>query len=142
MRTSIFQKIEEEGDRKEFQHLGLECLILRHSELKHLCGYVGISLDMLTEAEKNRSYEDWDIDCHGGLTFGALGNDDSKWKKGYLWLGFDCAHLGDVVPSTDYTQTDYTHRDSISTYKDMAFVDAQLRSMCEQLRRYLDARTK
>jgi hypothetical protein len=34
-----------------------------------------------------------DCDVHGGITFG--GPDE----KGDYWIGFDCAHSGDIVPS-------------------------------------------
>lgn len=37
--------IEEEGNEKDFEYKGYECLILRHSSLSHLCGYVEIPME-------------------------------------------------------------------------------------------------
>ena len=64
----------------------------------HLCGYVKIpqehSLYGIDEIE--------DLDCHGGITY----NDHNKVQKVTNalpphWIGFDCAHSGDIVPSTE-----------------------------------------
>lgn len=70
---------------------GYQCVVLFQS-LGHRCGYVGVP-------ERHpcygKSYDEVDIDCHGGLTyadgwlFGSAGDD--LW-----WFGFDCAHAGDA----------------------------------------------
>jgi hypothetical protein len=84
---------------------GLDC-IARRGGGGAWCGYVGVP-----ERHKyfGSHYDDVDVDCHGGLTFadrchaGAEetaichvpfdGRSDKIW-----WLGFDCAHAGDLVP--------------------------------------------
>ena len=42
-----------------------------------------------------RHYDEYDIDCHGGLTYGAepLPVDYGQKEKNYI--GFDCGHYGD-----------------------------------------------
>lgn len=76
---------------------GLDCLIVRN-HLGALCGYVGVP-------EEHRFYgKHYDqmlaVDVHGGLTYADECNghichdaDNRVW-----WLGFDCAHLHDLVP--------------------------------------------
>lgn len=57
----------------------------------HLCGYVRIP--------ENHPYfiqehEDMDISAHCGLTYGE--------KHEQYWIGFDCAHAGDLIPSSEF----------------------------------------
>ena len=92
----------EEPDLVEFTYLGLECRIQRtavvepyskefHTFGGHLCGYVRIPS---YHSYLHKLYEDMDIICHGGLTFGEVSNGH--------WIGFDCGHSGDIIPSTEY----------------------------------------
>jgi len=37
-----------------------------------------------------------DADVHGGITFGKKDE-----KNGQYWIGFDCAHLNDILPSME-----------------------------------------
>lgn len=55
----------------------------------HLCGYLKIPKDHPYYQEKNI-----DIDCHYGLTF-------NKLILGDHWIGFDCGHAGDFVPTME-----------------------------------------
>jgi len=32
----------DEPDREDFEHAGYKCLVLRHDELGHLCGYAAV----------------------------------------------------------------------------------------------------
>ena len=57
------------------------------------CAYVGIPM----KYRITKNYNDIDIECHGGLTFGEKGVDDSEYKKGYFWYGWDYGHFGDYV---------------------------------------------
>ncbi|HMG68274.1 MAG TPA: hypothetical protein VK588_11335, partial [Chitinophagaceae bacterium] len=47
--------------------LGFEYLIT-FTDLGHRCGYVAIPPGHVADKEHDRR-EDWDIDCHGGVTF-------------------------------------------------------------------------
>lgn len=44
-----------------------------------------------------RSYEDLPLECHGGLTFSALGGHGKRdqFPAGWWWYGWDYAHSGD-----------------------------------------------
>ena len=92
----------EEPDEIEFTYLGFECRIIRvatpepfskeiHVFGGNLCGYIRIPSD---HPYHHKRYEEMDIQCHYGLTYGEVA--DSHW------IGFDCAHLGDCIPSTEY----------------------------------------
>ena len=115
---------ENEPDREEFEHAGLKCLILRHSELKHLCGYVAL---VKGHSEYGKHYDEIVANPHGGLTFAQEGN-GLKWEEGYWWVGFDCAHAGDLVPGVELLP--------LSTpliYRDLTYVRAGVKSLAEQL---------
>ena len=68
---------------------GLKCLILRHPQGQHLCGYI-----VLDEAPNvpEGFYENARV--HGGVTFNYQAS-GPNWPEGipgkYL-IGFDCAH--------------------------------------------------
>ncbi|WP_178914064.1 hypothetical protein [Furfurilactobacillus rossiae] len=57
-------------------------------ELGHLCGYVELPSK---HPYYGSDYEDIPVDVHGGLTY-AMQNEE------YWEIGFDCAHLGDIIP--------------------------------------------
>lgn len=89
-----------EPDRVEFRHAGFPCLIVRQS-MGHLCGYVGVPLG---HPWHGKGYDDVPARAHGGLTYAeecggevchvpAPGEPEDLW-----WLGFDCAHAGDLQP--------------------------------------------
>jgi len=119
---------ENEPDRLEFEHAGFKCLILRNSELKHLCGYVGLPK---WHPYYGWDYDEIDVDVHGGLTFSARGR-GKRWKKGYWWIGFDCGHAGDLVPVVEsFTQDAKWFRGLI--YRNIEYVKAELKHLAEQL---------
>lgn len=90
----------EEPDLVNFNHKGFDCRVVRiaireHDESFHICGgylngYVRIPSD---HPYYQKIYEDMEIDCHGGLTFG-------EYSDGH-WIGFDCAHSFDFIPSLE-----------------------------------------
>lgn len=90
----------EEPDKAEFEHQGIKCSVIRQFAPHgpeggylyggHLCGYVCLPSGHPWAIEDRMK-----IDCgaHGGLTYG-------KWQEdGNYWIGFDCAHSEDVIPS-------------------------------------------
>ena len=99
-------KWETEPDVIRFTSHGLKCLIIRHSHMGHLCGYVRFPYGPMRKKpiRHNRIVgkngyslaEFWDIQAHGGLTFSS--KPGHYLAKGKMWLGFDCAHWDDVVP--------------------------------------------
>ena len=53
---------------------GLDCLIVRHNEVGHLCGYVGVDSD---HPSWNQFYDNIEVEIHGGLTY-SRNNQDNK----------------------------------------------------------------
>ena len=91
----------EECDAAFFEHEGIECKVTRivieeypnrsHMFGGHFCGYCKIP-------EDHPDYNCEDIhslgyEVHGGLTYSELEPNKE------FWIGFDCAHSVDVVPS-------------------------------------------
>ncbi|MFA7192371.1 MAG: hypothetical protein WC089_03690 [Candidatus Paceibacterota bacterium] len=92
----------EELDTIEFDYLGYQARVNRivfkepyskkeHYFGGHLCGYVRIPNDHNIYLKKYNADE---LDCHGGITFNEMHEEH--------WVGFDCAHSGDYLPSTEY----------------------------------------
>jgi hypothetical protein len=101
---------QDEPDKVQWQDkdTGLPCLAVRNPNGGHWCGYVGLPPGHRWHGAQ---YEDVPVYVvHGGLTFSdacepgddestgichtpAPGEPDDVW-----WLGFDCAHLGDISP--------------------------------------------
>jgi hypothetical protein len=97
-----------------------------------------------------------DVDVHGGLTFSDKCDEHATEDHGIChvpeegrehdiwWLGFDCAHMLDVTPGLDARTREMAkempgfvadvpnsplfHR----TYKDVAYVEAEVRSLAQQ----------
>jgi len=114
--------IAHEGNLKEFEYEGYKCRIIRHRTFGSLCGYVVIPFGHpwyqkdYDEIEQMHNYE---VPAHGGLTFSGEVDDGS-----YL-VGFDCAHLGDLIPNmTPYLSPN-------ETYKDMDFVTNNLKEIID-----------
>jgi hypothetical protein len=102
-----------EPDKKQWQDkaTGLPCLIVRNGRVTGaLCGYVGVTKG---HPLFGKQYENANLSVHGGITFSNFchpepdetrdichvveaGEDDKVW-----WLGFDCAHAGDLSPALE-----------------------------------------
>jgi hypothetical protein len=94
-----------EYDKKQWidPKTGLPCLVVRN-DMGALCGYVGVPRGH-PWYEKGYDSIDPYPSVHGGLTYASRcygkichevepGEPDDVW-----WLGFDCAHAGDVTPA-------------------------------------------
>lgn len=57
----------------------------------HPCAYVKIARN---HPWFNKYYDDMNIDCHGGLTYGRHGHND-------YWIGWDYSHYGDYNGSEE-----------------------------------------
>jgi hypothetical protein len=119
---------------------GLDCLLVRNSNIGNLCGYVGVT-------EKHpyfgKGYNDVDADVHGGLTFANAcsenaeghgvchvplpGRSDHVW-----WLGFDCAHCYDLSPGIRSRLPVELHSNS-EIYRNVDYVVAECTKLAEQL---------
>lgn len=110
----------DEPDYLEFEHNGIKCKILRTVSWDgfkgdylfggYLCGYICIQKD---HSFYEKHYDDIDLECHGGLTFSGIADDGS------YWIGFDCAHSMDLVPSTErFMQNSREHQEEIKKIKE------------------------
>ncbi len=128
----------DEPDKKQWrdEETGFPCLIVRNP-VGALCGYVGVPEAHPWFGVELDSYaEGMEVpDVHGGVTFASFcsghkqgvchvvetGENDRVW-----WVGFDCAHAGDVSPKYDVpTLPD-------DSYKDISYVAAQCHSLALQ----------
>lgn len=137
-----------EPDLVEFKYKEYDCTILRTCMVEsngskfggYLCGYVKIP-----ENNKfyNKNYSSMNIDVHGGLTF-------AEFKGDGYWIGIDCAHSFDLVPSSEKFKQ--SNEDMIelrkqfpdsriweNTYKNISFVEAELKSIVDQIIEVEDA---
>lgn len=116
---------------------GLDCLIVRNNS-GALCGYVGVP-ESNPHFEKDYDHEGLDFGVHGGLTFADRCHDTGDEAKDIChseecaankivwWLGFDCAHSGDLTPKYD---RDYGFD---STYKNFGYVKDEVTALAGQL---------
>lgn len=129
---------ENEPDKRQWLDpaTGLPCLIVR-GPVGALCGYVGVPR---SHPAYEKDYDDVDVDVHGGLTFASKcshgseergvchkvddGDDDDVW-----WLGFDCAHYGDLRPSYEIPGGD-------REYRSIEYVTREVEGLALQLRDY------
>ena len=127
----------EESDKKQWrdESTGLPCLIVRHPNLGHLCGYVGVTYKHPAFQKDCDALEIQCIQCHGGLTYSGLcqgeichkvdpGEDDRVW-----WLGFDCGHSWDLSPFVSM----YLGL-SEGSYKDFGYVTRECQRLAKQLK--------
>lgn len=90
-----------EPDRLEFRFKGLPCIMSRGSS-GAWCGYVGVPPG---HPWHGKSYNEVKANVHGGLTYanpcqGHICHVPNPGESGDVWwLGFDCAHAGDLGPA-------------------------------------------
>ena len=123
-----------EPDKQQWQDpaTGLACMIVRNDDSGNLCGYVGVPPG---HSQHGANYNDVEADVHGGLTYGAVcrgsvchipepGQPDDVY-----WLGFDCAHLGDLSPNM--IRRGYTFQGDV--YRDFGYDRAECTRLAAQL---------
>lgn len=127
-----------EPDKAQWIHAGLDCLIVRN-DMGALCGYVGVpNGHPLHGKDYDQAHDLAEIDVHGGLTYARdcagkichvpeQGRPDHVW-----WLGFDCAHLGDFVPSSNSLRSFGLSRRRDEVYRDLAYVKAEVERLADQ----------
>lgn len=116
---------------------GLPCLIVRN-HYGALCGYVGVTeghpfFDISYEQTENY------LNVHGGITFtgfcqkdniehGICHIPDPGQSDRVFWFGFDCAHYYDLTPAARLPTWGQ------QTYRDIEYVQDQVRSLALQLK--------
>jgi hypothetical protein len=111
---------------------GLPCLIVRGPH-GSWCGYVGVPS---SHPVYEMDYDNITAEVHGGLTYARKcqenghichlvenGEDDDVW-----WLGFDCNHSNDFAPGYRSLM------DGGETYRDQAYVVAEVEKLAKQLK--------
>ena len=105
---------------------------------RHRCGYVGVGLGHPAfVADYNNTVLD-DVRVHGGITYDADGHGlyPVETATPTWWLGFDCAHQGDVsysgIPEIDDTP-DYDWDGSPAVFRSLEYCVSE----CEYLARQL-----
>ena len=119
--------VELEGDEKSFEYKGYKCHIRRVGipYSGHLCGYIEIPSDHeLYEMGYDEIEDKYQglLPAHGGLTF-------SDFVDNKHWIGFDCAHYGDLKPM--YVPGFEIYRNDFDNYKDMTFVENNLKKIID-----------
>lgn len=125
---------------------GLPCMVKRN-HFGAWCGYVGVE-------EGHPAYEadefTLDVNVHGCLTFGGMCSSGPEPSSichvpapgepdRVYWLGFDCGHLGDVMPNDPMRQADdlrdsnYERDPWPSSYRSLAYVKEECLSLAYQL---------
>ena len=141
----------------------LDCMIHRGSS-GALCGYVGVPKGHPWYGVDYNDYQGEryetdlviNVDVHGGLTFSSACQETDDESSGIChvpepgrehdiwWLGFDCAHMGDVTPEldmrtrqvakempgfvADVPDSPLFHR----TYKTVAYVMGEIHNLAQQ----------
>lgn len=128
---------EEEPDYETFTHLGYQGIIKRQPQLLTLCGYIGVPQSHPFYGRDYDSVYGY-LDCHGGLTFSGQFPDFPHW-----FFGFDCAHAGDLIPSTYQLMNELREKeDCLSTsiffqrdvYRNFDYVKKHVIQLANQLR--------
>ena len=121
---------------KQFEYKGHDCICI-FSIRGIRCGYVSVS-------DKEKPYDNYDIDCHGGLTFDGELPDYYKPKADY-YIGFDCGHYCDGVDydqavkydlieqsEADYSKKLFSYLDD-RPVRDLDYVEANCKKIVDQL---------
>jgi len=125
------QLLAEEGNNREFTHMGFNCLIIRNrpESAGFLCGYLEIPSDHLLHNKDYSEIEsiyDSELPTHCGLTY-----DGNRMGDKRFFIGFDCGHYGDASPCRSDNYPDFWDDDDGDTYKDMEYVQQTLINMID-----------
>ena len=101
-------------------------LIIKHEKMGHLCGYIAVPEGHPCYRKHYDQEPALSLSVHGGITYSEGHPPMKEGDKQWWWLGFDCAHSGDLVPG-------YYFRNSEDVYRDETYVMEQLREMSVQL---------
>lgn len=125
-----------EPDYYEWYHAGLPCVMIRHSDFGHWCGYVGVPLQhplygcMYTESHPILGGQAIELSftVHGGITYSS-GELRKPEQSEYWWFGFDAGHCGDLIPNLTRFKNDI--------YRDFHYMKNQCELLAEQLAIYM-----
>jgi hypothetical protein len=124
---------------------GLDCLMHR-SPSGAWCGYVGVAEG---HPAFGKDYDGVDVEVHGGLTYAEFCMDTGDESYGIChvpepgrphrvwWLGFDCAHAGDMTPAHDALPGMAEIRERYprnEVYRNRAYVEHEVAELARQLK--------
>ena len=130
----------------------LMCLILRAGSTGSLCGYVRLpgSLAKKMDASgrqkslpefgcRRPAYDSpvfWGISVHGGLTYSGGIRTLKRGRERGVWIGFDCAHFGDLTPALDehFALGGRQITREVRIYRDINYVTEQVRYLAQQIK--------
>lgn len=131
-----------------FTYKGYQCSVIFQT-LCHRCGYVGVPKG---HSLYGLDYDEFQIDCHGGLTYAnptLYGHED---ETDIFWIGFDCAHCNDgkdYEAGHKYFADDATHIEMMNHWEEFdkqypcgeevrtqEYVEEQYRKIVDQLIAY------
>lgn len=117
---------------------GYKCLILKHDIFGTLMGYVRIlRTHPLYNVGKDTSKLSR-LDVHGGVTFDRKVSHKRYMKRG-RWIGFDCAHAGDLNPGTTALMAKYGPNANPfpmpEEYRDAQYVKGEVEKLAAQLKK-------
>jgi len=124
---------------------GLCCVAVRHPLFGTWCGYVCVPEGHPLHGKHPRKVR---VIVHGGMNYTGPACQQTRVEKpGHWWFGFDCAHGGDLVPSTkalallfdlpDETAALLRRMEAHEVYRTLGYV----REQCIKLAGQLDAIT-
>ena len=125
---------------------GLDCLIVRHPQFGHLCGYVGVPE---TYSTFGKDYDDIHagVDVHDGVTLSKPcppedRDDESRHichpKDGAAneivwWFGFAGGGAFDLMPNFPTSTPGYAAIQEGQTYRDFDFMKSETTELARQL---------
>ncbi len=125
---------DQEPDRIDWKHADFPCLILRHPHLGSLAGYVAVP-----PGHRYHGADAYTLDlevpvvlCYAGSCSGRIchvpapGEPDDVW-----WIGFDCAHAGDLMPALLRPPFALLHHGDV--YRDVPQVTALVNLLADRL---------
>jgi hypothetical protein len=124
----------------EDEATGYPCLVKRN-DMGALCGYVGLPKGHPFYGKDYDSLPD--LDVHGGVTYTdkcAEGGEDNTIchvpdegePDNVWWVGFDCAHFSDSIPSIDDKLPPELNK--FKTYKTVEYVKEENATLAKQLK--------
>lgn len=119
------------------REVSAHCVVYRHPEMKHLCGYVG-----LPKNHKLYKSDGWKMDhveVHGGITFSNFWKKREGFKPDYWYIGFDAGHYMDYVPGLVETLEGIGGSTSFfndNVYRNMAYMTEETMELAKQLLSY------
>lgn len=137
------ERWESEPDYLTGNICGLDCAIIRNTEMGNLCGYVAVPKNHPLFGVKYSANHPLleAISVHGGLTFSEnylpTNEGEPVVTEDQWWFGFDCAHADDITPLLNEHFKRILGKPMPGTYKDIDYVKKEVEFLAVQLAEHL-----